>query len=89
MIQPDYSKLLHTKEWKAKREMILIRDNNECACCHKSKKILYVHHKYYMANRNGIKVMPWEYPNEALITVCYTCHKQLHKTTSVVVRYVA
>jgi hypothetical protein len=35
---------------------------------------LHVHHKYY---QDGKK--PWQYPNEALITLCWSCHQKEHK----------
>jgi hypothetical protein len=35
---------------------------------------LHVHHKYYVQNKN-----PWEYPDEALVTLCASCHFELHK----------
>lgn len=89
MIQENYSKLLHTEEWRNKRLQILIRDKFQCTCCHKEKKVLYVHHKYYCSYPNGEKVMPWEYPNEALTTLCYGCHKHVHNSTRIVVRYIA
>lgn len=34
---------------------------------------LHVHHKYY---QKGLK--PWEYPDRALISYCWVCHKELH-----------
>lgn len=34
---------------------------------------LQVHHKYYILNR-----LPWEYSDEALITLCNWCHADLH-----------
>jgi 5-methylcytosine-specific restriction endonuclease McrA len=34
---------------------------------------LHVHHKYYIEGRN-----PWEYSNDALITLCETCHDEKH-----------
>lgn len=37
-------------------------------------KGLHVHHKYY---QNGKK--PWEYRFDALITVCWKCHEEIHK----------
>ena len=39
-------------------------------------KALNVHHKYYV---NGKK--PWEYDDEALITLCQDCHCLEHKST--------
>ncbi len=36
-------------------------------------KTLHVHHKYY-----NLSKYPWDYPNEALITLCSECHKDIH-----------
>jgi 5-methylcytosine-specific restriction endonuclease McrA len=33
----------------------------------------HIHHKYYVANRE-----PWEYPDDALITLCSYCHEWIH-----------
>lgn len=35
---------------------------------------LHVHHKYYVDGRK-----PWDYPNDALITLCSECHEKLHR----------
>jgi len=35
---------------------------------------LHVHHKYYQE-----ETFPWDYPDEALITLCWRCHKKLHE----------
>lgn len=37
---------------------------------------LHVHHKYY---RKGL--LAWEYPDEALITLCWDCHEALHENS--------
>lgn len=39
---------------------------------------LHVHHKYYQLNKK-----PWEYPNEALTTLCWQCHEDLHKNLDI------
>lgn len=38
-----------------------------------SKKILHVHHKYYIENKYA-----WEYEKDALVTLCQDCHKEVH-----------
>ena len=48
---------------------------------------MIVHHRYYYAYPNGEKFMPWEYPDSALTTLCYSCHEQIHRTTRIVVWY--
>ncbi len=40
--------------------------------------ILCVHHKYYID-----KKQPWEYINNALITLCQNCHQDLHNKTKI------
>ena len=39
---------------------------------------LEVHHRYYVMAKN-----PWEYPDEALITLCNWCHQKIHDTTNI------
>lgn len=39
-------------------------------------KALNVHHKCYISGKN-----PWEYKNDALITLCQDCHCNEHKST--------
>lgn len=71
----DYKKQLKTKQWKDKRAIIKKRDKNQCTKC-KSKKCLQVHHLYYTKGK-----MAWEYPDEALVTLCEVCHKLEHGIT--------
>lgn len=41
-------------------------------------KLLHTHHQYYQLNK-----MPWEYPDSALITLCWNCHENLHKNNKI------
>lgn len=41
-------------------------------------KGLHIHHKYYQIGKRA-----WEYPNEALVTLCWECHENLHKNEQV------
>lgn len=81
-----YEKQLKTKEWRAKREKILKRDGYKCAYCG-SKSKLNVHHKYYNLYPNGKHVNAWDYPDDALITLCESCHKKVHETKPVKMYY--
>jgi hypothetical protein len=74
----EYESLLRTDEWKRKRKEILERDGNRCKWCGSSNN-LQIHHRYYEKYPNGKKVKPWDYPNEALITLCDECHKKAHE----------
>ena len=41
---------------------------------------LHVHHKYYVLGR-----LPWEYEDDALITMCHHCHWQVHQDNEILV----
>ena len=54
---------------------------NESELIQTSKSIiLHVHHRYYVENNN-----PWEYPDNALITLCEPCHQKIHNTRKILV----
>lgn len=39
---------------------------------------LHVHHKYYI-----LDTVPWDYKNDALITLCQWCHWKVHKENTI------
>lgn len=39
---------------------------------------LEVHHRYYIRDR-----YPWEYPDNALVTLCNWCHQELHNSEKI------
>ena len=82
-----YDNLLHTDDWKSKRDKILKRDNYTCRYCGKTDCVLQVHHKYYNVYPNGTKPKPWDYPDDALITLCDDCHKRVHQNTNIKTYY--
>lgn len=43
-------------------------------------KGLHIHHTYYQEG-----LLPWEYPNKSLITLCWTCHEKRHQNGSTLV----
>lgn len=69
MFHFNYNKLLNDARWILKREEIIERDK----CCQRCESVhrLEVHHIYYLS-----MMLPWMYPNEALITLCHKCHKK-------------
>jgi 5-methylcytosine-specific restriction endonuclease McrA len=84
---PSYFLLLNDVRWKAKRNVILKRDNNRCVNC-KSQTGLIVHHRRYLfIRRLNDFVLPWEYPNETLITLCNHCHNIGHKSYKIPIEY--
>lgn len=67
-----YKEQLLTKEWKTKRLEIITRDGGCCTKCG-IDKYLQVHHLYY-----NLSKFAWDYPNDALVTLCRGCHKAVH-----------
>ena len=65
-----YSQQLAHPNWQRKRNDILNRDKYTCQACGDTESTLHVHHKYYKKT-----LMAWEYPDEALITLCFKCHR--------------
>ena len=81
MNKDEYSELLKDWRWKERRTEILERDDYTCQRCYASRwddVLLNVHHKYYIEG-----CMPWEYPDDALITLCEDCHKREHKYNNI------
>ena len=74
----SYGSLLFDPRWKAKRMEIIIRDNRCCVIC-KDTNELQVHHRQYqfIKSENAFK-MPWDYPDDLLITLCKSCHQRGH-----------
>lgn len=75
-----YKEQLLDSRWKRKRAKILKRDNYVCTKCDSSDE-LNVHHIYYIKGKSA-----WQYPNNALITLCNKCHKKWHDNHDVEVR---
>jgi hypothetical protein len=79
-----YEALLSTSEWLERRASILCRDGRLCVECGSgvaadgSRLIVQVHHTYYVRGW-----LPWDYPDEALATLCLACHRALHEKQSV------
>lgn len=73
-MKKTYSELLRDPRWQKKRKEILCRDEYTCQACGETNSEIHVHHKYYKK-----ELMPWEYPNESLITFCKDCHEIEHE----------
>lgn len=73
MTKEEYYDALKSPQWIEKRNRIKKRDGYTCVKC-KSKKELHVHHTYYLRDK-----MPWQVPDDCLITLCKICHKKEHE----------
>ena len=67
----EYYEKLKDPRWQKKRLEIFKRDNFTCQSCFADDITLTVHHLYYEKGKE-----PWDYPNQALITLCIDCHRQ-------------
>lgn len=69
-----------TKRWQDLRERTLKRDGYACQLCKrygKSKEAQMVHHIF-----PADKVNQYQYLSENLISLCNSCHNQLHERTT-------
>lgn len=69
----SYADKLRDPRWQKKRLEIMARDGWCCRRCASGTKTLNVHHRHYLRG-----AAPWEYPNDALETVCEDCHAAEH-----------
>ena len=76
----SYLDQLLDPRWKRKRSLIIKRDKHKCKNCN-SLDNLNVHHKYYVHGKRA-----WEYPNNALITLCQKCYEKWHNENIIEVR---
>jgi hypothetical protein len=77
----QYAEDLLDEKWIKKRKKILRRDGFKCKMCG-SNNNLEVHHRYYIYSHK-----PWDYSDSALVTLCESCHKIIHKTMTPFVYY--
>lgn|SRR5690554_440982 len=70
----DYSEYLKSPYWQKRRLEIFERDDFKCRFCGDSCSQLHVHHTVYLPEK-----MPWEYPDDYLISLCYKCHEDEEK----------
>lgn len=73
----SYRELLFDKRWLEKRSRIIQRDKYKCIICGATDN-LTVHHKQYHISADGKKLLPWQYDDKYLITICKSCHQKGH-----------
>jgi hypothetical protein len=80
-VVPKYTDQLKDRRWLRKRSTIVKRDKYTCTKCHTQDNTLNVHHLYYIKDS-----LAWQYPNNALITLCERCHCKWHEVNILEVR---
>jgi 5-methylcytosine-specific restriction endonuclease McrA len=73
-----YSALLRDRRWQRKRLQIFQRDRwrctaDDCPDPDRQEVPLHVHHLRYLTG-----CLPWDYPDELLVTWCEKCHYGRH-----------
>jgi 5-methylcytosine-specific restriction endonuclease McrA len=67
----NYLEKLKDPRWQKLRLEVFERDKWTCQRCYDTESTLNVHHQYYKDNAD-----PWDYPIEALVTLCENCHSE-------------
>lgn len=65
----SYGQKLKDPRWQKRRLKILERDEWKCQICGDATSTLHVHHRWYEPGKE-----PWDVPDNALVTLCETCH---------------
>ncbi len=73
----DYKQQLKDPRWFKVKKRVFRRDNYTCRVCGE-KYFLNVHHLFYAKGRKA-----WDYPIDALITLCNECHNKWHETEGI------
>lgn len=68
-----YSEKLLDPRWQRKKAEILERDDYTCKSCGATHITLHAHHIFYVDDTD-----PWDYKDDALITLCEVCHNTQH-----------
>jgi hypothetical protein len=66
----EYRDLLRDPRWQRKRLEVMLRDDFTCVKCGDKTTELQIDHLFYTKG-----ALPWEYPLNALQTLCRNCHE--------------
>jgi 5-methylcytosine-specific restriction endonuclease McrA len=65
----EYGEKLKDPRWQKKRLELLNRDKWTCQVCLSEEHTLHIHHRRYVK-----ELLPWEYPDHMMVTLCEFCH---------------
>ncbi len=74
----SYGALVLHPNWKAKRKEILERDSYKCRICNSAEELHIHHRQYHFIKATKQFKVPWDYPENLLITLCSKCHNRGH-----------
>ncbi len=84
----SYGALLFDPRWKAKRLLILNRDDHKCVLCASSEDLQVHHRQYHFSKATKAFSLPWNYEDNLLITLCEKCHQKGHRQYKVPTKYI-
>mgnify|MGYP003620613016 CR=1 FL=1 len=73
LTKAEYDLALQHPKWQKKRLKVFERDKWRCTQCKDTETTLCVHHIRYT------KKYPWQENMKNLISLCISCHKEIHK----------
>ncbi len=71
----------HWGEWRQLRAQVLWMDHFECQLCRakgRYGRARIVHHVKHLRDRPDLALSIWDGEERQLLSVCKTCHEQLH-----------
>src|SRR5690349_10880686 len=74
----SYGALILHPSWRSKRMEIIERDNNRCRICNSEVELQVHHRQYHFIKATQQFKVPWDYPENLLITLCSKCHARGH-----------
>lgn len=83
-----YGSSLLDPRWKARRAVILNRDRNRCINCGSGDDLQVHHRQYHFSKSLNEFILPWDYDERYLITLCEKCHQKGHRSYKVPVKMV-
>jgi 5-methylcytosine-specific restriction endonuclease McrA len=78
-MRQTYEALLRNDLWLTRRERILARDGHCCVNCTSTLGLVVHHRQYHVDKVTGEYLMPWEYDDRYLVTLCSRCHELGHR----------
>ena len=88
LVHGSYGALLFDKRWINRRSEILSKDGNKCVICFETESLQVHHRQYHFTQSDNKFKLPWEYPDNLMVTLCEKCHKRGHSIYKVPIIYI-
>jgi hypothetical protein len=84
-----YGIALFDPRWKARRQKVMVHDDNKCLLCGSTDNLQVHHRQYHFSKSLNVFRPPWDYSDKYLITLCDKCHRNGHRIYRVPVKTVS